>query len=267
MNAWIWIASGILAGWLAGMLMKGRDYGWSGNLILGMLGGLVGGWVMHLLGFSAPNDALRSGIVSLLGAMLVLGIARRLKPVSRQTRRVLGNVSVLTDIESQIRKLGEYERRAVDRLLRPHLGEKPPNEAFEDQMTFGQRIADHVAAFGGSWTFIGIFLLFMLVWMIINTVSKSDWDPYPFILLNLVLSCLAAMQAPVIMMSQNRQSAKDRMMASHDYEVNLRTEVELGKLHARFDELRDRDWRELVMMQQRQIELLESIIRDMRDVR
>jgi uncharacterized membrane protein len=196
--------------------------------------------------------------------MLVLGIARRLKPVSRQTRRVLGSVGGITDLESQIRKLGEYERRAVDRLLRPHIGEKPPNEAFEDQMTFGQRIADKVASFGGSWTFIGIFLLFMLVWMIVNTVSKSHWDPFPFILLNLVLSCLAAMQAPVIMMSQNRQSAKDRLMAAHDYEVNLRTEVELGKLHARFDELRDRDWQELVVMQQRQIELLESIIRDLK---
>ena len=262
MTAWIWIASGILAGWLAGMLTKGRDYGLAGNLILGLLGGLVGGWVMHLLGYSAPNDAVRSGIVSLLGAMLVLGVARRLKPVTRQTRKVLGNVSALGDLENQIRKLGDYERRAVDRLIRGRAAEKTPNEAFEEQMTLGQRLADRVAKFGGSWTFIGLFLLFMLMWMIANTVTRSHWDPYPFILLNLVLSCLAALQAPVIMMSQNRQSSKDRMMATHDYEVNLRTEVELGRLHARFDELRERDWQELVEMQQRQIALLEAIVRN-----
>ncbi len=263
MNAWIWIASGILAGWLAGMLTKGRDYGLAGNLILGLIGGLVGGWMMHLLGYSAPNDAVRSGVVALLGAMLVLGLARRLKPVTRQTRKVFGNVAVIADIESQIRKLGDYERRAVDRLIKGRLTQKTPNEAFEDQMTVGQRLADRVAKFGGSWTFIGIFLLFMLIWMIANTVTRSHWDPYPFILLNLVLSCLAALQAPVIMMSQNRQSSKDRLMANNDYEVNLRTEVELGRLHARFDELRDRDWQELVTMQQRQIEMLETLLKDM----
>src|SRR5262245_6627066 len=126
---------------------------------------------------------------------------------------------------------------------------------------FGQRVDDRVAQFGGSWTFIGIFLLIMLVWMIINTEAKRHFDPYPFILLNLLLSCLAALQAPVIMMSQNRQASKDRLMASSDYEVNLRAAMEIQSLLARFDELREQKWVELVAMQQRQIELLEGIVR------
>ncbi len=262
MQALIWIAVGVLAGWAAGLLMKGRDYGVVGNLILGLTGSLVGGWVMSLLGYDAPGDLLRHAVVSLLGAMLVLGVARRLKPVSRQGRKVLGDVAALTDVEAHFRKLGDLERRAWARLLKRETKPRNPNAEFEEQMTFGQRVADRVATFGGSWTFIGIFLLLMLIWMMINTIIRKPFDPYPFILLNLCLSCLAALQAPVIMMSQNRQAAKDRLMASNDYEVNLRTEMELSKLHVRFDELREKQWAELVEMQRRQIELLERLLRE-----
>jgi uncharacterized membrane protein len=98
--------------------------------------------------------------------------------------------------------------------------------------------------------------------MIVNTETNQPFDPYPFILLNLCLSCIAALQAPVIMMSQNRQSAKDRLMASNDYEVNVRTEMQMQSLHARFDELREKDWAALVEMQQRQIELLQTLLRE-----
>jgi len=261
MEALIWVASGIIVGWAAGLLMKGRDYGLAGNLILGALGGLVGGWLVRLLGFAPPNDIFRQAIVSLLGAMLVLAAARRLKPVTRQTRRVLGDVSVVTDLESHIKRLSSFERDWIARLVRREAKTRDPNAVFEEQMTFGQKVADRVATFGGSWTFIGIFLLLMLIWMIINTETKAHWDPYPFILLNLCLSCLAALQAPVIMMSQNRQSMKDRLMATNDYEVNMRAELEINKLHARFDELRGKEWETLVGMQQRQIQLLEDIIR------
>ncbi len=205
MDALIWVASGIVVGWAAGLLMKGRDYGLGGNLILGAIGGLVGGWLMHLLGFAPPNDIFRQAIVSLLGAMLVLAAARRLKPVARQTRRVLGDTSVVTDLESHIKRLSDFERDWIAKLLRRDAKARDPNAMFEEQMTFGQRGADRGATFGGSWTFIGIFLLMMLIWMIINTETKSHWDPYPFILLNLVLPCLAPLQAPVIMMRQNRQ--------------------------------------------------------------
>jgi uncharacterized membrane protein len=162
--------------------------------------------------------------------------------------------------EGGLRSLGAREIAALERLL--HRGPpRDPNQAIEEQMTFGQKVADRVAQFGGSWTFIGLFLAGMAVWMTVNAIERKPFDPYPFILLNLVLSCLAALQAPVIMMSQNRQSLKDRIMASHDYEVNVRAEVELQSLHLRFDELRERDWAALVVMQQRQIDLLEDIVR------
>jgi uncharacterized membrane protein/uncharacterized membrane protein YeaQ/YmgE (transglycosylase-associated protein family) len=261
MEALIWLASGVLAGWLAGKLMKGRDYGLTGNLILGVLGSLVGGWIFDLLGVNQPQELWRHVAVSLLGAMVTLGIARRLKPVARQTRKAFGEGGAVADLEGTIRKLGKLERATLDRLLKR--GEhRDPNAAFEEQMTFGQRVADKVAQFGGSWTFIGLFLLAMLVWMIINTEAHRPFDPFPFILLNLCLSCVAALQAPVIMMSQNRQALKDRLMASNDYEVNLRAEMLIQNLHVRFEELRERDWAALVAMQQRQIELLESIVRD-----
>lgn len=108
-------------------------------------------------------------------------------------------------------------------------------EKSKDQSySFGQRMADNVATFGGSWTFIILFLVIILAWIIINTVFllyKTPFDPYPFILLNLVLSCLAAIQAPIIMMSQNRQAEKDRRMEKNDYEVNMKAEREIQKIH------------------------------------
>lgn len=267
MQTVIWILSGLLVGWSAGKLMKGRDYGVIGNIILGLFGSLVGGWLLQLLGYAAPNDIVRNLIVSVLGAMLVLAVARRLRPVTRQTRKVLGDVASVTDIEAQFKKLGDLERSALAKWIRREGRVKDPNQAFEEQMTFGQRVADQVARFGGSWTFIGLFLLMMIIWMILNSEGHTKWDPYPFILLNLVLSCLAALQAPVIMMSQNRQSAKDRVVANSDYEVNLRAEVEIQKLHAKLDAQKESDWKELLEVQQRQIDLLHEIIRDMRAAR
>ena len=262
MQLGIWIVTGVIAGYLAGFLMKGRDYGLVGNLILGLGGSLVGGWVMALLGFNAPGDLFRHGIVSLLGAMLVLGVARRLRPVSRQGHKVLGDVAGVADLETQFKTLGGFERRVLEYVRGQVTQPRDANAVFEAEMTFGQRVADKVASFGGSWTFIGTFLLMMLIWMILNSLNPKPFDPFPFILLNLMLSCVAALQAPVIMMSQNRQALKDRLMASNDYEVNVRTELDLAKLQARFDELRDKQWAELVGMQARQIELLERLLRE-----
>ena len=261
MQAWIWLVTGLLSGWLAGKVMKGRDYGWTGNLILGLLGGLLGGWVFDLLAGHVPQGIWRHAGVSLLGSMLALALARRLKPVARQGRKVLGGAAVLADVESVIGKLGRLERAALDRVLAGGR-HRDPNASFEEQMSFGDRIADQVARFGGSWTFIGLFLLGMLIWMIINTELHRPFDAYPFIFLNLCLSCVAALQAPIIMMSQNRQAEKDRLMTSNDYAVNVRSEVQLQTLHVRFDELREKDWAALVVMQQRQIELLERILRE-----
>jgi uncharacterized membrane protein len=156
----------------------------------------------------------------------------------------------------ELRKLGELEQRVIGHVLhRKHVA-RDPNVAFDEQMTLGERVADRVATFGGSWTFIGIFVGLMTVWMAINVVAAFRWDEYPFILLNLVLSCLAALQAPVIMMSQNRQSKKDRIDASHDYEVNLKAETEIVALHLKMDELRERQWTTLMEVQTKQLELL-----------
>jgi uncharacterized membrane protein len=159
-------------------------------------------------------------------------------------------------LAEEFHKLGEVERRVVAHIVNRKQATRDPNKSFDAQMTFGQRIADRVAAFGGSWPFIGIFLGIMAVWMAINILTSIKWDEYPFILLNLCLSCLAALQAPVIMMSQNRQSVKDRIDASHDYEVNLKAETEIVALHLKMDELRDKQWQTLMEIQDRQLALL-----------
>ncbi len=114
------------------------------------------------------------------------------------------------------------------------------NKSFHEQLSFGQKMADRVAEFGGSWPFIILFLVIMLGWVSLNSIvvlGGGPFDPYPFILLNLVLSTLAALQAPIIMMSQNRQAAKDRMAASLNYEVSLKTDLEIMRLHQKLDEL------------------------------
>ncbi|MEZ5319962.1 MAG: DUF1003 domain-containing protein [Vicinamibacterales bacterium] len=163
-------------------------------------------------------------------------------------------------IQEELHRLGDLERRVVARFIRASAPPvQNPNVVFDERQTFGQRVADRVAAFGGSWVFIFGFLVVMTLWMIVNARSARPFDPFPFILLNLLLSCLAALQAPVIMMSQNRQAAKDRLEAQHDYEVNLRAELEIVSLHAKLDELRDAQWRTLIDLQERQMAILERL--------
>jgi len=139
-----------------------------------------------------------------------------------------------------------------------------PNEVIEEDETWGERIADVVAGFGGSWTFITTFGIVLVIYTIINIMlNKKAWDPYPFILLNLILSMLAAIQAPVIMMSQNRQAEKDRLQAKQDYEINLMAEIEIRDLHDKLDALRFKQWHELWHLQQRQLELLEHLHKEL----
>jgi uncharacterized membrane protein len=140
----------------------------------------------------------------------------------------------------------------------------------EESLTFGQRMADRVAAFGGSWSFILLFFGMLLIWIGINSYALIQWqkpffDPYPFIFLNLVLSMMAAMQAPIIMMSQNRQAMKDRADATHDYEVNLKAELEIMALHAKLDALREHQWEELIMMQQEQLRMLTTLMQGLKE--
>ncbi len=137
-----------------------------------------------------------------------------------------------------------------------------PNEPGQDARTFGQRMADRIALLGGSWGFVLTFLVFMIGWVLVNTylVPRHPFDPYPFILLNLVLSMVAALQGPIIMMSQNRQAATDRLEATHDYEVNLKAEVEIRNLQEQLDELRDQHWGELMALQREQLRLLDALL-------
>jgi uncharacterized membrane protein len=155
----------------------------------------------------------------------------------------------------------------VLRTLREHeLVSADPDAAFEQQWTLGERVADQVAAFGGSWRFIAIFAGVLGLWVGVNSVVAlwRPFDPYPFILLNLLLSCLAAIQAPIIMMSQNRQEAKDRLRAQHDYRVNLKAELEVRQLHWKLDQLLNHQWRRLLEIQQVQTELMEELVRQPR---
>ncbi len=130
--------------------------------------------------------------------------------------------------------------------------------------TFGQQAADAVARFGGSWTFIMLFSTVLICWVILNSyilVNYSEvFDPYPYILLNLFLSMLAAIQAPIILMSQNRQSEKDRFDSAHDYEVNLKSELEIMLLHEKIDLLREHQWTELIAIQKEQLQLLSNLL-------
>jgi uncharacterized membrane protein len=145
---------------------------------------------------------------------------------------------------------------------RKHIARNTEQE-FDATTTLGQRAADAVATFGGSWTFITIFAAIMMVWVALNSfiLVKYDktFDPYPYILLNLFLSMLAAIQAPIILMSQNRQAEKDRLNAEHDYEVNLKAEVEIMMLHEKVDLLREGQWSELLAIQKEQLQLLGNL--------
>lgn len=133
-------------------------------------------------------------------------------------------------------------------------------------LTFGQKIADRVAAFGGSWTFIITFFTFILIWMIINIwfLVSNPFDPYPFILLNLILSCLAAIQAPIIMMSQNRQEQKDRQRGEHDYKINLKAELEIKLLSEKIDHLLVHQNKKLLEIQELQTDYLEDLMREVK---
>jgi uncharacterized membrane protein len=178
--------------------------------------------------------------------------------VSRINRRETARKLLQVELE----KLPPEERCIVEKFInRGHIARNVARE-FDDQLTFGERLADRVASFGGSWTFIIIFLCLLTLWMILNTfiLMQRAYDPYPYILLNLILSCLAALQAPVIMMSQNRQAEKDRLQSKNDYEVDVKAELEILQLHEKLNELREHDWLSLVEMQQQQIAMLERLL-------
>ena len=138
-------------------------------------------------------------------------------------------LDVLTVLGRRLRQTNQIVRTRATRNV---------NEEFEEKLTVGQRLADRIAEFGGSWPFVLIFLALLATWIAINSLLTQPFDPFPFILLNLFLSCLAALQAPIIMMSQNRANAKDRLKAELDYRVNTKAEIEIGQLHDRVEAMR-----------------------------
>ena len=164
-------------------------------------------------------------------------------------------------LETERGELSELDAEVVAALKQQEVLTADVNKEFDEQVTPGQWVADRVARFGGSWVFILSFATILAVWIIANSTAllAGHFDPYPYILLNLVLSCLAAIQAPVIMMSQNRQEAKDRLRSEHEYRVNLKAELEVRQLSTRFDLLIGRQWRHLMEIQQVQMELLAEI--------
>jgi uncharacterized membrane protein len=135
------------------------------------------------------------------------------------------------------------------------------NKVYEDKLTFGERLADQIASFGGSWKFIILFGSILFIWILINTLLliHKPFDPYPFILLNLILSCLAAIQAPVIMMSQNRHAEKDKLKSDYEYKINLKAELEIQHLNEKIDFLLVKQWQRLLEIQQFQTELMEEL--------
>lgn len=158
--------------------------------------------------------------------------------------------------------LSKRQQGVVDAVVKRALISRDTSEEYDRvHASFGARLADRIAAFGGSWPFIITFLVVLVGWVLVNAalLGRKAFDPYPFILMNLILSLVASLQAPVILMSQNREATRDRINASHDFEVNLKAEMEIQQLHEKLDELREERWKELVEMQQRQIALLEGL--------
>ena len=163
-------------------------------------------------------------------------------------------------------ELNRLEHEVVEAISQNKILSENIEEDIDEALTIGQKTADRIATFGGSWKFILIFFSFILIWMMINVwllVSKP-FDPYPFILLNLILSCLAAIQAPIIMMSQNRQEEKDRRRSEHDYKVNLKAELEIKLLHEKIDHLIIHQNTRLLEIQELQTDYLSDILKQVK---
>jgi uncharacterized membrane protein len=159
--------------------------------------------------------------------------------------------------------LTELDRQVAESLATHETLAENIDAEFEVERTLGERLSDHLASFGGSWTFIIIFGCILFVWILYNQAvsDPARFDPYPYILLNLILSCLAALQAPIIMMSQKRQEVKDRLRSQSDYRIDLKAELEIRHLHEKMDHLISRQWQRLTEIQQMQLETMHEMAR------
>ncbi|WP_367870142.1 DUF1003 domain-containing protein [Luteolibacter sp. Populi] len=187
--------------------------------------------------------------------------------ISRSALDELRSAYIEDALQNEIGELTELEREVIDSIRdRELVAERPETEEEQDRAyTFGERLSDKIASFGGSWRFILLFGGFLVVWILLNVLQLFDGtavDPYPFILLNLLLSCIAALQAPIIMMSQNRQEEHDRKRAMLDYQINLKAELEIRHLHEKVDHMLLNHSERLMEIQQYQTELLQRIIKN-----
>ncbi|MBI1221345.1 MAG: DUF1003 domain-containing protein [Bacteroidetes bacterium] len=170
-------------------------------------------------------------------------------------------------LRSEHKELNHLEKVVLQSIEEKKILSENLEPEMSSNLTYGAKLADKIATFGGSWTFITFFFSFLLIWMFINiwTLQAKAFDPYPFILLNLILSCLAAIQAPIIMMSQNRQEEKDRIRNEHDYMVNLKAELEIRLLHEKIDHLMVHQNKRLLEVQELQLDYLNQIIEGLHD--
>ncbi len=170
-------------------------------------------------------------------------------------------------IKQERGELAVIDQDVMDAIKNNSILSENIQDEIESGLSFGQKIADRVATFGGSWTFILTFFAFLIVWMAINiwVLATKPFDPYPFILLNLILSCLAAIQAPIIMMSQNRQEQKDRQRGEHDYKINLKAELEIKLLSEKIDHLLVHQNKKLLEIQEVQIDYLEDLMKEIKN--
>lgn len=223
----------------------------------------------HICGVCGKNFPLKDGIPAANIRPQIAELLDHEKPdwrlsdfvcradLSAARRRYVENL-----IRDERGELTELDREVVDALVNHEVISDDAEDDFEEQSTFGEWLADKVATFGGSWTFIIAFALVLAIWMGFNVTAlfaADRFDPYPFILLNLALSCLAAIQAPLIMMSQKRQETKDRQRAQNDYQINLKAELEIRQLHEKMDYLMTRHWQHQADMQQMLLDQIDDM--------
>jgi len=214
-----------------------------------------------------PKSAQRGMIAELIRPSLLEFIKKKMPDIDNKAFICFEDLGefrkdyVKEVLEEEIGELSALDQEVVESLEQHEILSADISSQFERKLTFGERLSDHIAEFGGSWKFLISFGAVLFIWIVINGVvfATGAFDPYPFILLNLILSCLAAVQAPVIMMSQNRAEARDRLRAENDYNVNLKAELEIRHLHEKLDHLLRRQYNRLFEIQQIQIELLQEI--------
>jgi uncharacterized membrane protein len=272
MHVWQWFFSGLAAGLCIHLAVSRRYFGLGGDLALGALGGVLAGATLRFGGLSPAGASLVHVTAALVGALALLGAARGLAR-SRKARRTAPAPASAQESTPQsplrdrpellhpalVAGLSDVERSVLGKFLNRETVVRDTEREQQEHQTFGERATDQIAAFGGSWAFLGLFAALLVAWMLFNVDTQRPFDPFPFILLNLLLSCVAAMQAPIILMSQNRQAQKDRLNAAADYEVNMKAEMEILALHEKLDELREKAWRDLIELQQRQLALLQKL--------